>query len=201
MRPMLLWVLVAACDPPALPTTHMCPRIAGGQPIVLARHPLDAGSVITVDDVVPSTLPAAVPGPEGRTETVAAAIGAVVTEPILMFEPLSKSRLAPPHSAPGLAGAVRADYRAVNVPIDQAAADLLRSEDRVDIVASDANGPCALVSAARVIDTPGARGLWIEVHPAQVPMLIGAFSHPFLLQARARGDATRDADLRGCGAP
>lgn len=123
--------LRAASEPPA-------PSAA----VVVARHDLPGGSVVTADDLARTTLPVdAVPA--GARPSVAALTGRVLAAPVRRGEPVTDVRLVAPALLDGYPGRVAVPVRIA----DAGAVALLRVGDRVDLLAASPDGG----SGARVV--------------------------------------------------
>jgi pilus assembly protein CpaB len=110
-------------------------RAAWGEarPVLVARHRLDIGDVIAVDDVGSESWPAAVV-PRAAAAAAADAVGRTVVEVIEPGEAVLVARLAP-DGLRGVAALVPPGWRALSMPAGPSALPLSVG-DRVDLVAA-----------------------------------------------------------------
>lgn len=149
--------------------------------VLVARHDLGPGRVITADDVVGRDLPdAAVPASAVTGDSADNPVGRVVTNPIVTGEIVSRQRLAP-DGVQGIAALVPDGHRAVAVPTEGTGL-VLRVGDRVDVFApgrtdgtvasrTDRTDPAA--TAALVVDV-SATAVTIAVDRTEVAALARA---------------------------
>lgn len=97
--------------------------------VEVAAHDLAAGAVLTGPDLVRRTYPAGL-APVGSVER---AVGRTLAGPVRAGEPVTDVRLVAPSLLAGYPGRVALPVRIA----DAAAVGLLRSGDRVDLVAAD----------------------------------------------------------------
>jgi Flp pilus assembly protein CpaB len=97
--------------------------------VEVAAHDLPSGAVLTGGDLVSRSYPAGV-APVG---SVADAVGRTLAGPVRAGEPVTDARLVAPALLDGYPGRVALPVRIA----DAAAVGLLRSGDRVDLVAAD----------------------------------------------------------------
>jgi Flp pilus assembly protein CpaB len=97
--------------------------------VEVATHDLSSGAVLTEGDLEPRTYPARL-APVG---SAAAAVGRTLASPVRAGEPVTDVRLVAPTLLAGYPGRVALPVRIA----DAAAVGLLRTGDRVDLVAAD----------------------------------------------------------------
>lgn len=121
-------------------------------PVLVARHDLAAGTLLSRTDVVtaqfaPGTAPAGL---------AADPLGRSLAAPLRSGEPVTDVRLVGPGLAEGHPGLVAVPLR---LP-DPGAVGLLRAGDRIDLLATDPRGRTArlLVPGALVLAVPAADG-------------------------------------------
>jgi Flp pilus assembly protein CpaB len=133
------FALVLALRPaPAAPTP------AADVPVAIAAHDLAAGAVLSADDLTVAGLPPAVV-PDGVVADVTVLAGEVLAGPVRAGEPVTDVRVV----GPGLWSQVPPGRVAAPVRLaDLAVATLLRPGDRVDVLATGAEGGTAEVVAA-----------------------------------------------------
>jgi Flp pilus assembly protein CpaB len=133
------FALVLALRPaPAAPTR------AADAPVAIAAHDLAAGAVLSADDLTVAGLPPAVV-PDGVVADVTVLAGEVLAGPVRAGEPVTDVRVV----GPGLWSQVPPGRVAAPVRLaDLAVATLLRPGDRVDVLATGAEGGTAEVVAA-----------------------------------------------------
>lgn len=157
-------------------------------PVLVAAQDLPAGAVVGDTDLeevgfAPGSVPAGVV--DSRT-----ADGRVLAAPVRAGEPLTDARLVQPSLLVGYPGRVAVPVRLG----DAATATLLRTGDRVDLLASSSDAPQARIvaSSASVIavrgvetsrlDEPGVGGalVLVAVTPAQMPAVVYASASSFV---------------------
>lgn len=116
------------------------------EPVLVARHDLGSGQVLTADDVRTAAVPAG--STPSRVLDREDAIGRRVAGPMRAGEPLTDYRVVRPGSLAGYGeGAVRTTVR-----IDAAEIAGLRVGDRVDVVAADPGGEAPAEIVARGVE-------------------------------------------------
>ncbi|TYP86189.1 Flp pilus assembly protein CpaB [Blastococcus xanthinilyticus] len=138
------------------PGTAPAGRPPPGSPVVVAAVPLPAGTALGADHLRVVRLPAAAV-PDGVAGTPDVLLRRVLAGPVRAGEPLTDARLV----GPGLTDQLPAGQVAAPVRLaDLAVAALVRTGDRVDVLAAGAEGSTAerVASAALVLAAPGADG-------------------------------------------
>jgi Flp pilus assembly protein CpaB len=141
--------LVLALRPvPAVPV----PAPAAEVDVVVAARDLPAGTTLTAQDVIVTSLPAAA-APDGTATDAGRLTGEVLAGPVRRGEPVTDVRVV----GPGLWAQVPAGQVAAPVRLaDLAVATLLHPGDRVDVLATAADAAAAEVvaRAALVVSAP-----------------------------------------------
>jgi len=146
--------------------------------VVVARHDLEPGRVISAGDVASYDLPlVAIPSGAMSGDTV----GRIVTAPIVAGEVMNQARLAP-DGLSAIAGLVPPGARGISVPRPADGSGLaVQRGDVVDVVAAEntntGEGPTLVARAAVVI----------EVNDAAVTLAVRADEVPGVAAAVGRG--------------
>lgn len=154
------------------------PRATATVPVAVASADLAAGTALSAADVTVARLPAGA-APSGGTPDAAALLGRVLAGAVRAGEPITDVRLV----GPGLTALLPADLVAAPVRLaDLAVAALVRSGDRVDVLAAHPDGVDAEIVARRALvlttpravpgqDDPAAGLLVLAVDPATAARL------------------------------
>ncbi|SDO39485.1 Flp pilus assembly protein CpaB [Klenkia soli] len=126
---------------------------APGEPVVVAAADLPAGALLAEADLTTAELPPAVV-PDGSAADPGLLVGGVLASPLRRGEPVTDARLV----GPGLWSQVPVGQVAAPVRLaDLAVAALLRSGDRVDVLATaDGTGTEVVAADALVLAVPSA---------------------------------------------
>ena len=122
-------------------------RAAATVPVAVASADLPAGTALSEADVTVARLPAGA-APSGATPEVRPLVGRVLAGAVRAREPITDVRLV----GPGLTALLPTDLVAAPVRLaDLAVAALVRSGDRVDVLAAYADGGQAETVAGRAL--------------------------------------------------
>lgn len=157
--PALLLIALALAQRPADGTTATVPQLET-RPVLAAARDLPPGHRLAAADLREVLLPVAAL-PAGVHTPDQQIVGRTLAAPVRRGEPLTDLRLAGPTLTGALATAL-AGPDAVAVPVrmsDAEAAGLLRSGDRVDVLATDEGASARLIASdLHVLSTPTRAG-------------------------------------------
>jgi Flp pilus assembly protein CpaB len=181
--------LLLALRPAGAPATDAAPP---GTPVVVAAGDLAAGAVLSRADLDVARLP---PGavPVGTVDDPAGLVGRTVAGSVRAREPLTDTRLV----GPGLTALLEPDQVAAPVRLaDLAVAALVRTGDRVDVLATPPDGASAetVVAGALVLSSGGPEGQ-AATDPAAGLLLVAVDGPTAALLAAAAASATLTVTL------
>jgi Flp pilus assembly protein CpaB len=157
---------------------------AGGAPVAIAVHDLDAGSVVSERDVRFERISASerVAGPYVSARELAALHGRVLTTPVFADEPLLEAHLRTRAATDG--------RRAMSIPVERARAvnGKLAPGDRVDVVVAGDDEVTIVVADAEVLDVDGDDAFGTRRGEVRVTLAVDARESQLLTAALADGD-------------
>jgi Flp pilus assembly protein CpaB len=157
---------------------------AGGAPVAIAAHDLDAGSVVSERDVRFERISASetVSGPYISARELTARRGRVLTTPVFADEPLLEAHLRTRAATDG--------RRAMSIPVDRARAvnGKLAPGDRVDVVVAGDDEVTIVVADAEVLDVDSDDTFGTRRGEVRVTLAVDARESQLLTAALADGD-------------
>jgi Flp pilus assembly protein CpaB len=153
-------------------------RFGVSRPAVVVARPVEVGAVVAAGDVRAERRPAALL-PDGAVGAVSAVVGRVALADLVPGEVVVGARLAP-GGRRGATALLPAGLRAVALPGGAAGRPPLRLGDRVDVLATLADGSgqtVVVVTDAMVLDVDDQRDLvTIAVPPEDAPAVASAIA-------------------------
>ncbi|HHO51179.1 MAG TPA: cupin domain-containing protein [Deltaproteobacteria bacterium] len=146
----------------ALFALHNVARAQELDAVVFAAEHVPAGVVLRRSQVYTARL-APDHVPPHTFADVRAVVGRLVTEPLLPHAPIREERLAPPGTAPGLAGTLTPGHDLVRMSL-ASPSDWPRAGDRVDIVQLRGEDACYVEGVVEVVAGELADGTLITDH-------------------------------------